>query len=121
MPSIIHRALWPIAGLLAVCLSGCGGQEASLTGIVTLQGKPAPGLIMNFQNVGSGPMAYALTHEDGSYESHTGSTTGLPAGKYKLAFESADPNFPKQYQTIVTSGLEYDVKKGKNKIDIPLQ
>ena len=67
-------------------------------------------------------MAYAVSEEDGSYEVFTGSERGLLAGQYFVAIESpVDSELPKHYSDIATSGLEYDIKKGPNVIDISLE
>jgi len=107
---------------LTLALAGCGGEyEATMTGTVTYNGKPLPFALMSFHNQGQGPMAYSMTEEDGSYEVLTGSQSGLRPGKYKLAFESPpEIALPQKYSTIETSGLEFDVKAGKNTVNIKL-
>ncbi len=120
----IGRHTTKLTFLLLLTLGGCrGGLEASVKGIVSYQGKPVPYAILNFHyQEGRGPMAYAVSDEDGSYEVFTGSERGLLAGHYFVAIESpAGTELPKHYSDIATSGLEYDIKTGLNEIDISLE
>jgi hypothetical protein len=102
--------------------AGCsGGHEASLTGVVTYQGQPVKGALMNLHNADSGPMAYAMTDDTGTYQALTGSQRGLQPGRYRFAFKSpADMVLPSKYLSAENSGLEYEVKPGKNVFDIEL-
>jgi len=108
---------------LLVFLVGCGsGQEATLTGVVSYQGKPLSYALINFHHQDGGPMAYTMTEADGSYTVLTGSRPGLAAGKYRLAIEPADKmKLPDKYRSIETSGLECVVEKGANQFDMRLE
>lgn len=119
----IQRAIRHASPLFLVgIISGCGGGlDATLTGVVTHQGKPVPSLLINFQSVGGGPMAYAATDEDGAYEAFVGSNKGIMPGKYRLALEATGDSIPAKYLQVDTSGLEYEVKSGDNTFDISLQ
>src|SRR5437763_17173791 len=80
--------------LSAVCIAlvfagGCGqdGKVAPVSGVVTLNGKPAPEVALTFQPVANGnnapgPSAFAVTGTDGRYtaklmgEEKNGATVG---------------------------------------------
>lgn len=119
----MNRRLAGCAILLLLAAAGCGdGSSATLTGTVTYQGQPVASALMNFHNQGAGPLAYALTDDEGSYSVHTGSQNGLAPGKYKLAFEfPAGSNIPEKYLTIEHSGLEREIESGANTWDIALE
>lgn len=109
--------------LLTVAQSiGCSDQlESTLSGTVTFEGKPVPHALLSFQYKGRGPAAYTLTDEEGSYYARTGGHVGLLPGTYQVALQPPkDVSIPKKYGNIRTSGLEYEVKQGKNTVDIEL-
>ena len=102
---------------------GCrDSHEATVTGKLTSGGEPVPLALIQYHAVGSGPMPYGLSDENGIYELLTGSKRGLPPGKYKAVIDAttSDVPVPKIYRIISTTTLEYDIRPGKNKIDIQL-
>lgn len=122
-------------GLFAVGLVGCGGQESSVAGKVTLDGSPltlSPGSsgTVTFKSTSGGGMAQGQLDSSGNYSLNTGSDAGLKAGAYKVTVVAtemppADPNnrsfvpipkplTPAKYGNPDTSGLTADVKPGKN-------
>jgi hypothetical protein len=119
----IGMRLTGLSMFIAMALVGCRDTlDATATGTVWYEEKPVPFAVMNFHFQGRGPMAYAVTEENGSYELFSGSKRGLVPGKYRVAIESLDGvQLPKKYSAIDTSGLEYDVKEGANRIDIQLK
>ena len=97
-------------------------HESTLTGKVTYKGEPAGLVMINFHFDGKGPMAYAVSEENGRYEAMVGSRRGLKPGKYRVALEAAmGPKLPEKYNSVETSDLMYEVKPGRNKIDIELE
>lgn len=108
--------------LAAAHCIGCGSQlESTLSGTVTFEGKPLPHAMLSFQYKGKGPAAYSLTDEEGYYYARTGGHIGLLLGTYQVALQPPnDIHIPEKYGSILTSGLEYEVKQGGNTMDIEL-
>jgi hypothetical protein len=73
-----------------VCLSflpGCGNGLSSLTGVVTVNGKPAPeGIALEFAPVGpGGSSSFASTDSEGRYEaSFTFKEKGIQPGEHSV-------------------------------------
>ena len=89
---------------------------------MTYQGSPVESAILDFQNTGKGPSAAGFADASGKYTLLTGSTQGLPAGKYKVGvIPPKNSKVPEKYYAPATSGLEYDVVPGSNTIDIALE
>lgn len=135
---------------LCFVIAGCGGDDfgpkGSVTGKLTLDGKPLPaGTKVLFMEPEKGYMGFGLTDEAGDYriEWRRSGTAydGLPVGNYQVSLVpaggidvdevSADdmlaggPKQPKPSVAIpakllrnTTSGLVYDVKAGENIINI---
>lgn len=122
-------------------LSGCGGsgntrEMAPVSGVVTVGGETLKGGRVIFDHV-EGPMAAAAIDEKGAY------TTKVAIGKNKIAvdYHEEGPSkdngkasgirgqeivrgkglVPEKYAASKTSGLEFDVQKGKNVYDIALK
>ncbi len=119
--------------LLALLLAGCGKEPgpplATVTGQITIDGKPVAGA--GIQMIAEGPqgsVAYGSTDKDGFYEMAFGSTrTGAIVGRNKVIlnsdsrvsvggenFDGAEV-FPPKYNT--KSEEFVDVKEGKNTFD----
>lgn len=126
-----------LAGL--IWAGGCGGNAASVTGVVTLDGKALPpGTIggVAFHPVGTGPVAVGDLSPSGEYLLHTGTAEGLPAGSYIVTVSAseppqipANPNVapaapklvtPVRYSLKEQSGLQVEVKPGENRIPLDL-
>jgi hypothetical protein len=117
---------------------GCGGRyDATLSGVVTLDGTPVPRGTVSFAPTGGGPIAYSRIGSDGSYSVQTGRDRGLPSGEYLvtvIANELPDasklapgvpppdgkPITPKWYRSTKTSGLKFNVEHGKNTYNLEL-
>lgn len=131
-------AAWCAVALSAV-LTGCGGSnnEATLQGVVTLDGAPVPSGSISFVPSGGGTQAYAMSDESGNYEAYTGREAGLKPGQYRVtvvARERPTTNHtetgapapagasitPRWYASPETSGLTFDVKPGSNEINLDL-
>jgi hypothetical protein len=122
-----------LAFLLALCF-GCGKHESSITGAVTVDGKPLTRGTVTFHPKAGGAAAYARIDADGSYTVKTGDQEGLKAGDYVatvVATAAPGPGqseaamgkliIPARYGTIEQSKLEYTITAGSNKIDITLK
>jgi hypothetical protein len=137
----ILRAAAGLSYVLAICsLVGCGGSGATVSGIVTLDGKPVEGSrelygTVNFYRAdGSGSPATAMIRESGAYSLVTGGKKGLEPGSYKVAITlkkiipPAEPGGdtgnkrigPAKYGQPTESGLTAEVKPGKNTFDFAL-
>lgn len=108
--------------LAAVLCIGCGSQlESTFSGTVTFEGSPVPHAMLSFQYKGAGPAAYSMTDENGYFYARTGGHIGLLPGTYQAALQSPkNVQIPKKYGSILTSGLEFEIKQGKNSMDIEL-
>ncbi|QDT97524.1 hypothetical protein [Gimesia aquarii] len=125
------------------------GPMGSVNGKLTLDGKTIDeGTQLLFMKMDAGYAAFGETDADGNY-SITWARDGerkseLPLGSYKVLIQPptvgknteemsaeemleggdaapAKPKFPVKYQQHSTSGLEYTIKEGENKIDIDLK
>ena len=121
--------------LLSVAASvGCGGKPASVTGLVTVDGKPVDQGTVTYSPSGGGMRASGLIQSDGTYEIKTNRDAGLEIGMYDVAVVSREvivtsPDappmpgkyiVPKRYGKAKTSGLQFDVVKGGNDINLEL-
>ena len=139
---------WSPAGLrlhafliLTVVLTGCGSGLSSVSGNLTLDGKPLAGsdnvrvTIMFFPESGSGAPAAALADEEGGYSVSTGSQSGLAPGNYVVTLSATEyrptdstggmPSkrvlTPARYANPKLSGLRAEVQPGRNTFDFDLR
>jgi hypothetical protein len=128
------------AALLVVALAiGCGGSESSVSGTISLDGKPLVGsetvlVTVMFYPEASGAPASAMLDGNGQYSVSTGSQTGLPPGTYSVVVAAQEivgsvsdgskgmRNLaaPK-YASPKTSGFKAEVKPGANTFDFDLK
>lgn len=123
----------------ALTVIGCGGNRASVSGVVTLDGKPLPpGTIggVSFHPVGEGPVAVGDLTPSGEYRLQTGTAAGLAAGSYIVTVSAseppqipASPNIapsapklvtPVKYSLKEQSGLQVEVQPGENRVPLDL-
>lgn len=139
-------------GLLAIIFAGCGrgGPElASVTGKVTLDGKPLQNAIITFTPLDGGVASSGTTSEDGTYSLVCPLGKGALVGKHRISVHSQppgsidsaggvdedDPKYgtgwdasarapvfidPIPARYNINSELVRDVKPGKNVIDLEL-
>lgn len=122
-------------GILLVALAGCGGKPASVTGVVILDGEPLEHGTVGFAPTSGGMRAAGTIQSDGSYKLMTNRESGLDVGEYAVTVSSREPGkenpaggppmpgpyiTPRRYAIASTSGLQYQVDKGSNVIDIEL-
>lgn len=124
------------------------GDIGQITGKITYKGEVVDaGTKVIFMKMDTGYAGYAFTDEEGNYQiewRREGKTyDGLPVGTYKALVEPPGtidveeltaeemlegkdnvappkPQFNKKYTQTATSGLEYTIVAGENKIDIAL-
>jgi hypothetical protein len=120
-------------------VSGCGGvYDSSVTGTVTIDGTTVPRGTVTYHPTASGPAAYALIQQDGSYTVHTGREEGLPSGEYGVTVTANEPPAvqqtasggppppgkpitPEWYRSKDASGLQFTVEPGSNEINLELK
>ena len=124
--------------MAALVLSGCGGGMPSVTGMVTIDGKPAPpGLQIDFQpDVPNSSSSTGYTDEAGNYEMRfTPAKPGVMLGVSKVQVyvprkmnSDGIPAIPPQLKGIKIpkeyneqSELTYEVQGGSNTFDIDIQ
>tara|TARA_R110002111_G_scaffold107056_2_gene165462 strand:- start:30663 stop:31082 length:420 start_codon:yes stop_codon:yes gene_type:complete len=123
--------------MLCLIAAGCGGQAGDqpdlgyVTGTVTLDEKPLPGVVVVFSPE-TGRASVGTTDSDGKYELiYVGDTKGANIGTHKVSItteqaestdESAAPfkeTIPAKYNT--QSTLTEEVKAGDNVFDFQLK
>ena len=124
--------------LLTTVIVGCGGPyDASVRGVVTLDGNSLERGTVAFNPVAGGPAGYSIIDTDGNYRIMTGREYGLPSGEYSVTVVANEPPAmehnksggppppgkpitPPWYRSKQTSGLQFTVDSGRNQIDIEL-
>lgn len=116
-------------------LLGCSGQNASVTGMVTLDGQPLDRGAVSFHAIGSGPTAVGQIDTTGRYTLKIGEDAGLPPGEYVVTvvasedplppkgFDSPTPGeliTPARYGSMQTTDIRKCVVAGDNQIDLAL-
>jgi hypothetical protein len=125
--------------LALVAVVGCGGTyDATVSGMVTLDGNVVPRGTVAYQPVAGGPAAYGPIAEDGSYTIRTGSEQGLPSGEYAVTVTANEPPAVQQtasggppppgkpitppwYRSKDMSGLRFTVESGANEFNLELK
>lgn len=124
--------------LLLFCgVLGCAPAKGSVSGTVTLDGKPLDNAAVTFHSSGTGPTAYGTTVSSGSYVLQTGAREEVPPGDYLVtvvateevsrALDAKSPPqppkviTPQRYADKSTSGLNFTVKPGSNRFDIEMR
>lgn len=128
--------------VVAACLLsslGCADSpfDASVKGTITLDGEPVePGVVIFSPGVRGSGSSRGRIERGGAYELVTRNAVGIDPGFYRVSvrvFEKGDPPgpgerqvadlpplVPERYLSPDTSGLEFEVKPGSNRIDIEL-
>lgn len=124
-------------GMALFGLSGCGGPyDATVIGLVTLDGEPISTGTISFIPASGGAQGYAMVELSGSYEVYTGREAGLLPGDYKVTVVAREPSTspsedggppppgkpitPRWYASPQTSGLTFNVQPGSNEINLEL-
>lgn len=123
--------------VVGIVLSGCGGPyDASVVGVVTLDGSPLQSGTVKFVPNQAGPSAYGLIDDGGHYLVRTGREEGLPSGSYTVAVVANEPSVPNVnsslppapgrpitppwYRDHRQSPLKCEVEEGRNEINLEL-
>jgi len=133
-------AIWLAIAAGSIGTLGCDGGSATVSGAVTLDGKPVTGgthmngTVSFSREGGGGAPAVGFIDESGHYSVKTGASSGMEPGKYQVAIAMnkitipADPNAmpiptlitPAKYKSTLSSGLRAEVKPGRNTFDFDL-
>ncbi len=124
------RYLAPLCIGCMVGLLGCGGPKfGKVTGQVTMDGKPLPGVAVRFEDEG-GSATIAKTDASGNYEMrYSVDQVGTPVGKHKVTILTPAPEsegtgerykekLPARYNR--DSKLTEEVKGGRQTINFAL-
>src|SRR5262245_32564979 len=125
--------------VMCVTAIGCQEQPTTVSGKVTLDGKPlaigpdARGTVIFQPAGGQGSMATGLLDPTGHFELATGASTEIAPGKYQVAVsvarllppseqaeQSAERITPARYASASDSGLAADVTPGENRVSFDL-
>ncbi|WP_437229077.1 carboxypeptidase-like regulatory domain-containing protein [Planctomicrobium sp. SH661] len=122
---------------MMVCgmLVGCGGRREArpsglVSGNVTFAGKPLATGRVNFISEALGAGASGTLNADGSYtlegpipvgDYRAYVTFNIPPSKVGTPEGNVLKAVPKKYQAMETSGLEFQVKEGKNQLLLELK
>jgi hypothetical protein len=132
---ILRSSRLVLLSLSFVILVGCGGRHAAtVSGTVTLDGKPLDRGTVTLHPTGGGAAAVGPIGSDGVYTIKTGTGSGLAPGEYTATVvANEDPILsttggapmpgvlitPARYGTLETSDLHITVIHGAN--DLPLE
>lgn len=133
----MNDIVWIVAVLLVACLAGCGTAGlAPVEGRVTVDGQPAPeGITIEFAPVQQGELgiSIATVGADGQYVARNPATgeNGVPIGPCvarlyedeKTTIMPQKPGQspkPKYNPQAAKEILKFDVKPGKNTVDLEL-
>lgn len=133
-----HQARW-IACALAACFSfGCSGGEGprlgAVTGKITINGEPVPGVNVTFIPVGKGSPSYSGTDENGAYRlMFNQHRSGAQLGKHNVLIENREPETDDSGNRVVTGlvitvpqkysqpgTLSTEVRPGTNEVNFAL-
>lgn len=104
---------------------GCGPAMGDVSGTVTMDGKPAAGVQVEFAAVGEGASAMGFTDEQGNYVlKFPGRVDGAPPGDYIVRLTGVEREsgpglaIPEKYN--VASDLKRTVAAGANDLDFEI-
>lgn len=119
--------------ILAASLAASGCNRTSfgeVEGTVTIDGKPAEGLVVYFvpdlDEGSDGPTSWGSTDANGHYTlaCMNRNQSGAWIGKHRVVCEEPErkgkPRVPEQYRSPATTPLKFEVREGKQTIDLPL-
>ena len=125
-----------LATVMIAALGGGGGHDASVEGVVTLDGQPLTRGTVSFIPDAGGAGATAAINSDGTFAAKTGSSSGLPPGEYSITVRAREDAVipakgnlpmpgklltPKKYDAASTSGLRATIEPGDNELKLELQ
>lgn len=132
IPAGAGRYLGLLGAAALIFLTGCGGDWATATGKVSLDGKPLTKGDITFHPVAEGAPAYGQI-VDGTFSIQTGTRPGVKPGSYKvLVTDMTIPEegpgdvqakllTPEKYKLPETTDLNADVKPGANTFNFQMR
>lgn len=132
------RCYRSVAGSLLVLVAmsvGCSEYDATVSGVVQLDGTPLDHGKVMYVGEGTGVMAIGKIDSSGDYEVQVATSGGLPSGEYQVKVICQAPAapsvggappapgkslIPRKYARGLTSGLQFTVEPGSNTIDLEL-
>ncbi|HEY4262438.1 MAG TPA: carboxypeptidase-like regulatory domain-containing protein [Schlesneria sp.] len=130
---------WFVLSAVIVCFSlGCGGSDGpklgDVTGTITMNGSPVPGLNITFIPQDKGSPSYGGTDENGKYRLlFNQHRSGAQLGKHDVVIKNREPETDDSGNRILTGvvteipqkygepgALSTEVHSGKNKLDFAL-
>ena len=139
MGDSMFRWLYVTFFIAAPAFGGCSGGSlgSNVTGVVTLDGTPIGPGVATFAPVDSKENpAIGAIQPDGSYFLKTSQERGLRPGTYQVALQIHEvptdlvpgqrdmrqpkSRIPPKYNAVETSGLQFEVEPGSNKINIEM-
>lgn len=123
--------------VLSIVVVGCGSpHDASVHGVVTLDGEPLTIGEVQFHSLGNSATAYGRLADGGAYQLSTGTESGIDPGEYQVTVVAKEPfpeNLPtgstppipkvispQKYGRLETTPFKFTVVAGDNTIDLPL-
>ena len=134
-PLTKYQAAKAFSWIVFLVFVGCGGNPASVTGLVTIDGEPLERGKVGFTPTSGGMKATGKIDSSGYYELRTNRESGLQVGEYEATVISTEPGIvepgggppmpgksliPKRYGRTRTSELRFSVTSGANTINIEL-
>ena len=128
---------WFVTVFVSVTMSGCGNVDgprlATVTGKVTVNGKPVPRARITFIPERKGSPSYGGTNADGVYRAmYNQNRAGAELGKHNVIIENPEPETDDAGNLISGGGftipekyrhpglLKADIKSGSNEVDFAL-
>lgn len=131
---------WLLAVALLVAVSGCGGPLVSVSGRVTYKGQPVPSTYVNFHPKEEGKRSsHGLTDDSGNFKlDYSRTEGGALRGQHAVSLSyyvsveeelrKIPPKASKELKAVIakygdpkTSGLEYEISKNGQVIEIDLK
>lgn len=129
--STVRLAAVPAIALVILVMAGCSPRIESVSGVVSLNGKPQGGIKLLFEpKSAKGKRAMAVTGPDGRFSLHRqgmGNRSGAIVGDYIVRVYAADVDDPESAPVIPErysrgAALEFQVKPGQaNSFEINLE
>lgn len=138
MPSVRSwtNIRWAFVGWLGISLAGCGKPEniGAVSGVVTLNGEPLSGALIQFEPLAGNAPSGGFTDEGGKYSlTYSREVQGAEIGEHRVRISTkdlgnpdSDPPRPKKAETVpakynTKTELTAKVQAGKNELNFPLE
>lgn len=133
-PKAIRLSL-AVLGCSLLTLSGCSEHDATVDGVVRLDGTALDHGRVTYVSEGGAVVAMGQIDDDGAYDVQVASSGGLPSGEYQVKVMCRGPAtpsrgggppapgkslIPRKYTRGHTSGWQFTVEPGSNTIDLEL-